>query len=83
MHIHIVPGRGVPAAVLMAKSYREASKLRQRTVANLSSLSAKEIEAPHSKLAITRGWRATTLATDVGVPDAEAGDLYAATDWLL
>ena len=148
MHIHVVPNRGSPATVLLRESYREGSKVRKRTLANLSDLSAAQIEAiratlrgealgplaqsleitasrahgqvqavalamqrlgfasiiaakssperelvlamvaariaaPHTKLATTRWWHTTTLASDFGVADANEDDLYAAMDWLL
>src|SRR6201997_3261857 len=44
---------------------------------------AARIVAPHTKLATTRWWHTTTLATDFGVADADEDDLYAAMDWLL
>jgi transposase len=44
---------------------------------------ASRIVSPSSKLATTRGWHTTTLASDFGVADAEEDDLYAAMDWLL
>src|SRR5437867_6848825 len=148
MHIHIVPNRGSPPTVLLRESYRQGSKVRKRTLANLSSLSAAQIEAiravlagqamqlaakaleitasrahghvqavtlamqrlgfasllgakpsrerelvlamvaarivaPHTKLATTRWWHTTTLASDFGVAEANEDDLYAAMDWLL
>jgi transposase len=45
MHIHVIPNRGSPPTVLLRESYREGSKVRKRTLANLSSLSARQIEA--------------------------------------
>jgi transposase len=44
---------------------------------------AARILAPHTKLATTRWWATTTLASDLGVADADEDDLYAAMDWLL
>ncbi len=38
---------------------------------------------PGSKLATTRWWQDTTLATDLGVTDASTDDVYAAMDWLV
>jgi hypothetical protein len=148
MHIHIVPNRGSPPTVLLRESYREGTKVRKRTLANLSDLSHEQIQAiratlrgeglrpvaqsleitasrahghvqavalamqrlglaallgskparerelvlamvaarivaPHTKLATTRWWHTTTLASDFGVADANEDDLYAAMDWLL
>ena len=45
MHIQIVPNRGSPPAVLLRESYREDGKVKKRTLANLSSLPAEQIEA--------------------------------------
>ena len=50
MHIHIVPNRGSPATVLLRESYREGSKVGKRTLANLSSLSATQIDAMRAAL---------------------------------
>ncbi len=51
MHIHIVPNRGSPPTVLLRESYREGTKVHKRTLANLSSLSAAQIEAIRAVLA--------------------------------
>lgn len=51
MHIHIVPNRGSPPTVLLRESYREGTKVRKRTLANLSSLSAVQVEAIRAVLA--------------------------------
>jgi transposase len=51
MHIHSVPNRGSPPTVLLRESYREGSKVRKRTLANLSSLSCVQIEAIRAVLA--------------------------------
>ena len=45
MHVHVVPNRGSPPTVLLRESYRVGSKVAKRTLANLSSLSAAQIEA--------------------------------------
>ena len=52
MHIHIVPNRGASPTVLLRESYREGSKVRKRTLANLSELSASQID---SMRAVLRG----------------------------
>jgi transposase len=44
MHIHVVPNRGSSPTVLLRESYRDGSKVGKRTLANLSSLSARQIE---------------------------------------
>ena len=47
----MVPSRGSPPTVLLRESYREGSKVRKRTLANLSGLSAAQIEAIRAALA--------------------------------
>jgi transposase len=44
MYIESVPNRDSPPAVLLRESYREGGKVRKRTLANLSCLSAEVIE---------------------------------------
>jgi transposase len=51
MHIHVVPNRGSPPTVLLRESYRDGAKVCKRTLANLSSLSAAQIEAMRLVLA--------------------------------
>jgi transposase len=50
MHIHVVPNRGSHPTVLLRESYREGSKVRKRTLANLSSLSVSQVEAIRATL---------------------------------
>ena len=50
MHVHIVPNRGSAPTVLLRESYREGSKVGKRTLANLSGLSAAQIEAIRAAL---------------------------------
>ena len=50
MHIHIVPNRGSAPTVLLRESYRQGSKVGKRTLANLSSLSAEQIEGVRAAL---------------------------------
>jgi len=45
MHIDIVPNRNSPPAVLLRESFREGTKVRKRTLANLSALSAEQVDA--------------------------------------
>jgi transposase len=47
------------------------------------ALIAQRLLDPCSKLATTRQWHATTLATQLNVADADEHALYAALDWLL
>lgn len=44
MHIDVVPNRGGRPAFLLRESYREGKKVRKRTLANLSNLTAEQIE---------------------------------------
>ena len=50
MHVHIVPNRGSPPTVLLRESYRVGAKVAKRTLANLSSLSAVQIQAIRAAL---------------------------------
>jgi transposase len=45
MHVDIVPNRQSPPAVLLRESYRDGTKVRKRTLANLSALSAAQVDA--------------------------------------
>lgn len=45
MHIHIIPNRDSPPTVLLRESYRVGTKVSKRTLANLSSLPASQVEA--------------------------------------
>lgn len=45
MHIDIVPNRNSRPAVLLRESYREGTRVRKRTLANLSALSSEQVEA--------------------------------------
>ncbi len=44
---------------------------------------ASRILNPGSKLATVRGWQNSTLASELGVEDADEDELYSAMDWLL
>ena len=50
MHVHIVPNRGAAPTVLLRESYRKGNKVGKRTLANLSALSAAQIEAIRAAL---------------------------------
>lgn len=50
MYIECVPNRNSPPAVLLRESWRENGKTKKRTVANLSSLPQKTVEAVRSAL---------------------------------
>jgi transposase len=45
MHIHSIPNRGSPPTVLLRESFRQDGKVRKRTLANLSDLSAAQVQA--------------------------------------
>lgn len=45
MHIDVVPNRGSRPAYLLRESFRDGTRVRKRTLANLSSLSDEQIQA--------------------------------------
>lgn len=45
MHVDTVPNRKSPPTVLLRESYREGAHVRKRTLANLSALSAAQVDA--------------------------------------
>ena len=45
MHIHIIPNRSSSPAVLLRESFREGTRVRKRTLANLSSLPMDQVDA--------------------------------------
>jgi len=45
MHVDVVPNRGSAPAILLRESYREGTKVRKRTLANLSSLPRQQVDA--------------------------------------
>ena len=45
MYVERIPNRNSPPAVLLRQSYREGSKTKKRTLANLSDWSAAKVEA--------------------------------------
>src|SRR3970040_1103415 len=45
MFIDVVPNRSSPPSVLLREGWREGKRIRKRTLANLSSLSAQQIDA--------------------------------------
>ncbi len=62
MYIATVPNRKLPPAILLRESYREAGKVKSRTLANLSKLPAETIEVIRQSLK--------------GTPLAAAGDTF-------
>jgi transposase len=51
MHIDAIPNRGARPTYLLRESYREGTRVRKRTLANLSSLSEGQIRALRAVLA--------------------------------
>ena len=45
MYVVKVPNRGSPPAILLRESYREAGKVKNRTLANLSSWPEAKVDA--------------------------------------
>jgi hypothetical protein len=45
MHVDVVPNRQSPPTVLLRESYRDGTRVRKRTLANLSALSAAQVDA--------------------------------------
>ena len=66
MYIESIANRGSPPAVLLRESYREAGKVRKRTLANLSCLNAEVVEGLKVLL---RGGVAVSSAEEVFVVD--------------
>lgn len=62
MYIESVPNRGSPPAILLRESYRDAGKVRKRTLANLSCLPEQVIEGLKVLL---RGGVAVPVAAEV------------------
>jgi transposase len=50
MHVQIIPNRGSTPTVLLRESYREGAKVCKRTLANLSGLSASQIDSIRATL---------------------------------
>jgi transposase len=64
MYVEVIPNRGSPPAVLLRESVREGSRIRKRTLANLSSW-------PSEKVALLRH----VLRGDPLVPPADAVEI--------
>ena len=64
MHIDVVPNRGSTPTVLLRESFRAGAKVCKRTLANLSSLSAAQIDAIR---AVLRGetWQPVARAFEI------------------
>ncbi|MGH2383345.1 MAG: IS1634 family transposase [Candidatus Limnocylindria bacterium] len=77
---------GHVAAVAAMATKLDLTKLlgpacRERDLA--LALIVARVVRPSSKLATTRWWQDTTLASDLGVGDATTDDVYGAMDWLV
>ncbi len=79
-HGHVVAVLGMLRA-LGLEGLIERAPSRERDL--VVGMIAARLLAPGSKLATTRRWTASTLATSLGVADATEDQLYAAMDWLL
>src|SRR5258708_22031569 len=53
MYVATVPNRSSPPAILLRESYREAGKVKSRTIANISHLRPAQIEALRGALSGT------------------------------
>jgi hypothetical protein len=79
-HGHVVAVLGTLRALgVDALLDRAPSRSRDLVVGMI----AARLLAPGSKLATTRRWTQSTLASSLGVADASEDELYAAMDWLL
>lgn len=59
-----------------------AARPRRERELSVAMIASRLLE-PGSKLATVRGWQHSTLASELGVEDADEDELYAAMDWLL
>jgi transposase len=64
MYVATVPNRNSPPAILLRESFREAGKVKSRTIANISHLRPAQIEA------LRRGLSSPHTAVGVPLPDA-------------
>ena len=64
MYVASVPNRNSPPAILLRESYREAGKVKSRTVANISHLRPAQIEAIRGALS------GTVSPTGLPLPDS-------------
>lgn len=59
-----------------------AARPRRERELSVAMIASRLLE-PASKLATVRSWQNSTLASELGVEDADEDELYAAMDWLL
>jgi transposase len=64
MYVTAVPNRNSPPAILLRESYREAGKVKTRTIANISHLRPQQIEALRGALS------GTVSPTGVPLPES-------------
>lgn len=79
-HGHVQAVLGIIRQLGVDTLVAAAPSRRRRLVV---ALIAERLLFPCSKLAVTRHWRSTTLADELGVADATEDELYQAMDWLL
>src|SRR5919201_5917935 len=81
-----LPAGHVEAALLMARRL-ELARLLDRSPSGERALClamiVQRLLGPGSKLAMSRAFAQSTLASELGVEDADEDELYAALDWLL
>ncbi len=81
-----LPAGHVEAALVMARRL-ELTRLLDRTRSRERQLClamiVQRLLAPGSKLAMSRCFAQSTLASELGVEDADEDELYGALDWLL
>ena len=51
MYVATVPNRNSPPAILLRESYRQSGKVKTRTLANITHLSSRQIDALRAALA--------------------------------
>jgi transposase len=64
MYVATVPNRDSPPAILLRESFREAGKVKSRTIANITHLRPEQIEA------LRRGLSSPRAAVGFALPDA-------------
>src|SRR5882672_11391000 len=64
MYVTAIPNRNSPPAILLRESYREAGKVKTRTIANISHLRPAQIEALRGALS------GTVSPTGFSLPDS-------------
>jgi hypothetical protein len=77
-HGHVAAAWAMAHKLGLAKLLGPACAERDLAVALVVARAVR----PGSKLATTRWWQTTTLATDLGVAGASTDDVYGAMDWL-